>query len=168
MTIKTILLDLDDTLLESNTNAFVAAYTQELFQALQPFISTPDEFRRIIWQSMAEMQANLDPTITNHQAFNRVFLSRLQGDEAAIMAAIDHFYKARYPTLQAITHVRPEAVPLVEALLRAGYQVVIATNPLYPQTAIEQRLDWAGVRHYPYALVTYMENSHFSKPNPAY
>ena len=55
-----------------------------------------------------------------------------------------------------------------EVLSDEGYRVVIATNPLFPATAIEQRLDWAGVRDFPYALVTTMENSHFSKPNPRY
>jgi ribonucleotide monophosphatase NagD (HAD superfamily) len=48
--------------------------------------------------------------------------------------------------------------------------VVVATNPLFPQTAIEQRLLWAGVSvsEYEYALVTTMENMHATKPNESY
>ena len=49
-------------------------------------------------------------------------------------------------------------------------QVIIATNPLFPRTAIEQRLDWAGIpaTEFDYALVTTYENMHATKANPAY
>ena len=45
-----------------------------------------------------------------------------------------------------------------------------ATNPLFPRTAIEQRLDWAGVpvTEFDYALVTTYENMHATKDHPAY
>ena len=35
--------------------------------------------------------------------------------------------------------------------------------PILPATAIEQRLDWAGVADFPYRLVTTIENSCASK-----
>ena len=46
--------------------------------------------------------------------------------------------------------------------------MVIATNPLFPATAIEQRLEWAGVADFPYRLVTTFENSRAAKPNLLY
>lgn len=48
--------------------------------------------------------------------------------------------------------------------------MVIATNPLFPRTAIEQRLQWAGVGadEFSYALVTTYEIMHASKQHPAY
>jgi FMN phosphatase YigB (HAD superfamily) len=57
---------------------------------------------------------------------------------------------------------------VVQRLLGEGYTVAIATNPLFPATAIQQRLNWAGVADFPYARVTTMENSHFSKPDLRY
>jgi hypothetical protein len=51
---------------------------------------------------------------------------------------------------------------------KAGYQVVIATSPLFPRRAIQERLRWAGVADFPYALITSMETSHFTKPHPEY
>ena len=49
-------------------------------------------------------------------------------------------------------------------------QVVIATNPLFPQTAIEQRMAWGGIGgdRFDYELVTCYENSHATKSSPAY
>ena len=48
--------------------------------------------------------------------------------------------------------------------------MAIATNPLFPRTAIEQRLEWAGVpvERWAYELVTCYENCHATKSHPAY
>jgi HAD superfamily hydrolase (TIGR01549 family) len=168
MTITTILLDLDDTLLDSNTPAFVAAYIKKLDQALRHFLPVPDDFMRVLRSAMAHMQANNDPTVTNHQAFYDTFLSYFNGDRAKVLVAIDQFYRESYPTLRSLVQPRPEAAPLVETLFKNGYRVIIATNPVFPRTAVEQRLAWAGVLDYPYELVTWLENMHFSKPAAAY
>jgi len=54
--------------------------------------------------------------------------------------------------------------------MERGLSVVVATNPLFPQRAIEHRLEWAGlpVSQYDFALVTTYENMHAAKPQPAY
>ena len=53
-------------------------------------------------------------------------------------------------------------------LFDKDYKVVIATTPLLPLTAIEQRLDWAGVGDFSYDLITTIENSCATKPNLLY
>jgi len=62
------------------------------------------------------------------------------------------------------------ARPLMEYLFRQGFQVVIATNSLFPRTAIEQRLAWAGVpvEEFPYHFITSYEVMHASKPHSAF
>ena len=47
---------------------------------------------------------------------------------------------------------------------------MIATNPLFPRTAIYQRLEWAGLPpdKYPFSLIPSYETFHFAKPNPTY
>jgi DinB superfamily/HAD-hyrolase-like len=59
---------------------------------------------------------------------------------------------------------------MVERAFESGYQLVIATNPLFPLTANLQRLEWAGLStdQYPFTLVTSFENFHFAKPQPAF
>jgi FMN phosphatase YigB (HAD superfamily) len=56
----------------------------------------------------------------------------------------------------------------VQQAFDLGHDVAIATNPLFPATAIEQRLEWAGVDCFPYRLVTTYENSRATKPNLLY
>jgi len=69
-----------------------------------------------------------------------------------------------------LTTPRPQAVRLVQEALRRGYQVAIATAPLFPRSAILERVRWAGLPpdHYPLALVPDYTRFHFAKPNPAY
>ena len=49
-----------------------------------------------------------------------------------------------------------------------GYQVALATNPIFPSVATESRIRWAGLEPENFALVTTYENSTHCKPNPAY
>ena len=51
----------------------------------------------------------------------------------------------------------PLARPLLENLIRKGYQVAIATNPIFPERAIRERLRWLEIDDLPYALVTAYE-----------
>jgi FMN phosphatase YigB (HAD superfamily) len=78
------------------------------------------------------------------------------------------FYAKGYPALQQYTRYKPEARRVVQQAFDLGYDVVIATNPLFAATAIEQRLEWAGVADFPYRLVTTYENSRACKPNLLY
>ncbi len=67
-------------------------------------------------------------------------------------------------------HVRPKAAarPLLLTAFDLGYTVVVATNPLFPLDAIQQRLDWGGIGDLPYARITSYENSHAAKPSLRY
>lgn len=81
-----------------------------------------------------------------------------------------YFYDKVFPGLDFLTEKRPEAVPLVNQIIKDGHDVVEHTiNPLYPRTATCHRIHWAGfpVDENLSAVTTY-EDYHFAKPNPAY
>jgi len=69
-----------------------------------------------------------------------------------------------------LTQFRPEAVSMIEEAFNRGYNIAIATNPLFPMTAIQQRLEWAGLSPeiYPFLLIPSYETFHFAKPNTAF
>ena len=50
----------------------------------------------------------------------------------------------------------------------AGYELVLATNPIFPQVATYSRLRWAGFQPEDFSLITTYENSTSCKPNLAY
>jgi hypothetical protein len=58
----------------------------------------------------------------------------------------------------------------VKTVLGRGWQVAIATNSLFPLTAVNQRLSWAGLSpdEFPFAVIPSFHTFHFAKPDPAY
>jgi HAD superfamily hydrolase (TIGR01662 family) len=165
--IQTILLDLDDTLLDNDMGRFLPPYFEALGRRMARFIA-PDKLVNLLLSSTRVMMRNQDPTVTNQQAFDADFFPRLGLPEAQIRPIIYSFYEEDFPALKRYTRPRPQARPLVEALFDHGYNVVIATNPMFPRRAVEHRLEWAGVLDFPFQLVTTYENSHFCKPSPRY
>ena len=49
-----------------------------------------------------------------------------------------------------------------------GYQVILATNPLFPAIATQSRIRWAGLEPEDFERITTYENARFCKPNPDY
>jgi phosphoglycolate phosphatase-like HAD superfamily hydrolase len=167
--IKSVLIDLDGTLLENNNERFLSAY----LRILGEFLSDVAPSERIIQELLAGTRAmveNNDPTQTLRAIFAAHFYPSLGLFEQDLAERLGDFYRELFPGLKDLTRPVPGARRLVEWALQNDLEVVIATSPLFPLTAIEQRLDWAGlpVSEFPYALVTSFETSHFSKPNIAY
>jgi FMN phosphatase YigB (HAD superfamily) len=114
------------------------------------------------------MYSDRDPARTNREVFAQAFYAPLGLSETSTAAHLAEFYARAYPTLQALTRVDPMARRAVVAAVDHGLQAVLATNPIFPETAIRQRMAWAGVADLPFARVTSYENSHFCKPHLEY
>lgn len=168
--IKLILFDLDDTLLAGSMAMLWSHYFSLLGGWMTERLALPDFLPRLHRATQQTTAAPDGMNLTNQERFLRSFCEGLSMTEADVMAAFDEFYATQYPQLKrAVTRV-PAARAVVEWLFAHGYAVGIATNPLFPRAAIEQRLAWAGipVEEFDYALVTALENMHTTKPYPAY
>jgi len=66
------------------------------------------------------------------------------------MPLFDAFYRDEFPALAK--HARPVegARSAVEWTLGSGRQAVVATVPVFPRTAIMERLGWAGLGDLPF------------------
>jgi FMN phosphatase YigB (HAD superfamily) len=164
-----LLLDLDGTLLGNNADQFVRAY----FNAFGEYFSSKFPKEKVLKElkaGSAKMIANANPEKTLEMVFDESFYPALSVTKEQLEPEINRFYSEVFPELKRYTHTLPEAKRLVDLALRRGYEIVLATNPLFPQTAIEQRLEWAGlpVNQVPFRMITTYENFHFCKPNPAY
>jgi FMN phosphatase YigB (HAD superfamily) len=165
----TLLLDLDDTLLGNSMDSFIPAYLRSLCEHLAPFI--PAE--KLVSTLMSGTQAMLDndmPDKALKEVFDQAFYPVLGIQEADYIQRFDSFYSDEFSKLQELTQFRPEAVSMIEEAFNRGYNVAIATNPLFPMTAIQQRLEWAGLSPeiYPFLLIPSYETFHFAKPNTAF
>lgn len=164
-----LLLDLDDTCLGNSMDTFLPAYLQALGEHLSEVIS-PEEMLPALLASTQEMLANQRPDRTLKQVFDSNFFTKLGSNPEDFTDHFESFYSDVFPSLKSLTQYRPEAVSMVEEAFRRGYSVAIATNPLFPRTAILQRLEWAGLspNEYPFSLIPSYETSYFAKPNPAF
>jgi HAD superfamily hydrolase (TIGR01549 family) len=164
-----VLFDLDDTLLGNDMEVFLQNYFPLLTAYAKPIID-PDKFLPELMQATQAIISNQDPKLTNRQVFWDVFCERNGLVQNEVEPFFDRFYVEQFGKLEQVTQRRPEAAPMVRWCKEQGLKVVVATNPLFPLAAVEQRLSWAGVpvSDYDFDLVTSIENMHSSKPHATY
>lgn len=170
MNVSTLLFDLDDTLLGNDMEVFLPRYFALLGEYARPLFADSQELLRELLYGTQAMIRNTDRSLTNRDVFWSVFAERTGLEPAETEAFFNRFYDDSFPALQSVTEQRPAATRVIDKALARGYQVAVATNPLFPARAIEHRLAWAGlpVSNYPFALITSYENMHATKPHAAY
>jgi FMN phosphatase YigB (HAD superfamily) len=165
----TLLLDLDDTLLDTNMDAFIPAYFQALSMHMAAHVRSDVMLPALVSGTRA-MMASEDPGRTLRQVFDEQFYPALGMERDGLHEVLEDFYDRVFPELGALTGKRPEAVELVRWALGKGYRVAVATDPFFPLKATLHRLRFAGLapEEYPFALVSSYESFHFSKSHAAY
>ena len=167
--IEAILFDLDNTLLENDNETFLRGYLPLIAEHMAELLDGQTLMAELMYGTQAMIQ-NSDPGSTNSQVFWSVFSERTGVPREAMEPVVTSFYRERFGELRPLTGQRPEARLLVRYCLAKELKVVIATNPVFPLAAIEQRLEWAGISPdgFRYELVTSYEDMHFAKPHVEY
>jgi HAD superfamily hydrolase (TIGR01549 family) len=167
--IKAVLLDMDNTLLVNPDMTFAKAFLEQFDQHMQQLLQVEQAsigFR----QAIQRMSQARDGSESNIALILRILCEFTQRDTEAIQAAWEAFYRYKYSILREYISPVAGAYDLIQKLVDERFTVVIATNPIYPETAIKQRMEWANLptNDNLYALITHAENMHSAKPNPAY
>jgi FMN phosphatase YigB (HAD superfamily) len=167
--IKTLLIDLDDTLLDSNMGEFIPVYMDRLAEYLSD-LAPREQLIETLLQAIRSITVNLDPTRTLKSTFDKAFYPVLGVTEKDLRPRVQTFYEQEFPKLRELTKPRPQAPEFIRHAHQSSFELVLATNPLFPRTAITQRLSWSGVDDSDdvWDLITSYETSHFTKPNPEY
>jgi FMN phosphatase YigB (HAD superfamily) len=165
--ITTLLFDLDGTLLGNDLNVFLPAYFGGLGDYLPPG-ADPQRVQAEMINATRAMIGNSDPARVLFDVFRDCFSFGTGWPEAEWRPVFDRYYAGAYRGLERLTQRLPAARAVMEWAFSQNFTVVIATNPLFPEPAVRERLRWAGLADFPYALITTIESSHFAKPNPAY
>ncbi len=163
----TLLLDLDDTLLNTNQSVFIPAYFQALAKELAPQVK-PEIMMRALLAGTNLMNESEDFSHTLQEVFESVFLPQINVPPAQLNPAVENFYDHIFPTLQSLTSQKPEAKPFIDWALAQGFRVAIATDPLLPRKATHHRIRWAGFDPQQFEIITSYEHFHFSKTHAAY
>ena len=164
---RAILLDLDDTLLINNMDTFGSRYFSALMDKVEG-VCLPGKFMTAMTTGIRAMMSNDGADGTNAEVFYRAFFPRIDLTPDEIMPLLDEFYAQDFEALRGYTGVDPLARTLVELLFERGYQVAIATQPMFPKIAILARLRWAGVDAdtYAYDFISCFEVMSACKPHP--
>lgn len=165
--IRALLFDLDGTLLNVDIDYFLEQYIRALTPRLAHKMP-PEKFARQLMASSMAMIQNTDPAKTNQQKFIEDFFGKTGLSVEETMPIFDDFYANDFPKLKRHSRTDPNARRVVEAAVKRGYEVVLATNPVFPMSAIRERMRWAEVNDFDYLLVTAYEDMHFCKPYPQY
>jgi FMN phosphatase YigB (HAD superfamily) len=166
---KAMLFDLDDTLLVNSIETFIPAYFQALGKYMSHLIPL-DRLVNEIMRATGAMEGNDGTGPTNEEAFASIFYPAVEFEREELEPIFYKFYTEEFPKLRELTRPITDARLLVEWAFERDLLVAIATNPVFPLIAIEQRLEWANVpvTEFDYALVTSYENSHATKAKPVY
>ncbi|MFO7583730.1 MAG: DinB family protein [Anaerolineales bacterium] len=167
MTLR-LLLDLDDTLLNSNIEALIPVYFQKLTGHLAGQLP-PEQLLTELVRGTRLMYVSTNPLKTLEQVFSEAFYPPLGTTREALAASIEDFYDNVFPALQPLTSPRPEALAFLEWAF-PKFDVSVATDPLFPRKAILHRLRWADLdpEHTPFSLISDFETFHFAKISASY
>jgi len=166
----TILFDLDGTLIQVSQATFISAYFAEISKVFIRLGLDADQAIKALWVGTTAMVLN-DGTMTNAQRFWQTFAKELQLTEeelAAVEAQCDSFYTHEFDAVRSVVPAGSIAKQLMRLLQGKGYELVLATNPLFPACAVTTRLHWIDLEPQDFSLITHYTNSTYCKPSLGY
>ena len=167
MSIKVVLFDLDGTLLPMDQDEFVKAYFGLLAKKLAPYGYETEKLIPAIWKGTGAM-VNNDGKKSNEEvfweAFSAIFGEKVKED----LPLFDEFYRNEFVGAKAACGFTGKAAEVIKLLKEKDIRVVLATNPIFPAVATENRMGWAGLSPEDFEFYTTYESCRFCKPNPKY
>lgn len=168
MRYEAVFFDLDGTLVGVDIEEFLLEY----FTRIGRWVCTrydPEVFLRQLMVATQAMVQDDDPTRTNKEVFLERFLVGMSdSSEEEVLDLFDRFYREEFPGMRGLVQPVPGARRLLRTLGDAGCRLILATNPVFPREAIDQRMRWGGLHPDQFEYITSYENSRYCKPNPCY
>jgi len=167
--LRAVLFDLDGTLLDLDLDTFLRRYFAALRDATGELAGADraDELMDAVQAATGAMMRP-HPGHTNRDVFYADFLARTGIDLEEDWEVFERFYRDVFPGLGGASGPAPGARDALETALDLGLSVAIATNPIFPRAAVEERLAWAGLRDLDIPVLTTYEIMTACKPLPGY
>ena len=165
--LKAILFDMDGTLIENSMETFLPPYFAALSKKMAHLVA-PEKLIAQLRASTEVMMNNRDAARALADVFAADFYPQVGVPREQLEPVFEDFYAREYRDLRAFTRPVEGARAVIARAFDANLQVVIATGPFFPLTALQQRLEWGGLADFAYAFVTSYETMHACKPHAAY
>ena len=164
---KVIMFDLDGTLLPMDLGRFMKTYFRALTDKFRPMGYDAGELEKAVWAGSKAMMENGGRRL-NEEAFWEVFGASFGGRALRDREKFDGFYENDFSSIRSSCGFAPEIPRIIGDLKKAGYRLIVATNPFFPLTAQRQRVRWAGLDPEDFIRITGYENSSYIKPDPGF
>ena len=164
---KNILFDLDGTLLPMDEDVFTSTYFGYLCRKMAPMGFEPQRLIQTIWKGTEAMYRN-DGHCSNEDAFWRVYETEYEEPKAKNHQYFVDFYRDEFNQAITATSPTPLAREIIDVCHRKGWNVILATNPLFPCEGTVNRIHWAGLSEEDFSDITTYENSFYCKPDVRY
>ena len=165
--IKTIFFDLDGTLLPMDQDVFLKNYFGRLVEKMVPHGYEPNRLTKSIWACTGAMVKNTGKA-TNEEIFWNSFSEIYGRDTRSDEPIFQEFYQKEFQEVRHCCGFDARAAQTIQELKKQGFQLVLATNPLFPAIATQSRVRWAGLEPEDFVWITTYENASCCKPNPDY
>ena len=164
--LRAVLLDLDNTLILFDENAYFQGYLalvkREFSDLMEPSV--------LVDKLIAASRKLMDNKgrMTNEEWFMDAFALEAGGERDGLRERFERFYRTEYDRLRPLVTVAEGAREVVSSLKAMGLALVAASNPILPLEVQMRRLAWAGLDDIDFVLVTHLGNMSYLKPQPGF
>ncbi|PKM93668.1 MAG: HAD family hydrolase [Firmicutes bacterium HGW-Firmicutes-1] len=163
---NTILLDLDGTVLPLDMDLFMTIYFAEMEKV---FSDLPDHEMVVknVWAATGAAVKSTEK-ITNEEAFMNAYGQLIVGDLDEHKRRFEAFYDEGFLKTKKSVIENQWMQKSIILLKEKGYNLVLATNPIFPMKAIHHRIRWAGFEPSDFSYISSFEKNHYCKPQIKY
>jgi len=108
---------------------------------------------------------NLEPR-PNEEKFMEHFAKLVKTDDLSLYKEkFDLFYDDKFDKVRECVEEVSLIKDSIEILKSKGYNLVVATNPIFPIKAIQKRIEWAGLNIEDFSYITCYQKNCYCKPH---
>ena len=165
--IKTILFDLDGTLLSMDVEQFTGLYFTTLCDAVKCLEIDSDTTKHAMGKGLRAIYSN-DGSTTNEVVFWNAFEQVTKCNKNDLENCLNDYYANKF--IDTLVSCKPNeySQKIVNLLKSKGVNLILATNPLFPYMATHKRIECANLKVDDFSEITTYENYHYCKPNVNY
>ena len=156
--IKNIMFDLDGTLLPVNQDEFVMKVMSVMEAELKKTDIDSTGFLKGMLMGIDTIVKKSDGSCTNEELFWRVFLENSGISQDTASDFFMDFYNGAYLLATEAVNYNTLISDTVTYLKNKGYNMILATSPVFPEIAIMERMKWNDVFPEDFSYISSFEN----------
>ncbi|HZJ86894.1 MAG TPA: HAD family hydrolase [Erysipelothrix sp.] len=167
MKYEAILFDLDGTLMPTTNEDFEKVYLHSLAETLSEHLE-PKFLLTSMWEALEIMVLDSSDA-TNEAVFYDAFEKRVGEDVFdTIEPMFEAYYLNEFEILKNVLDDNTKMAQTVKKLKDKGYRLIIATNPMFPEVAVTQRVLFSGLDPDDFDFMSNFTLHTQTKPNLGY